>query len=75
MNEELYHEIKKKLIEQKKVKDYDLEHEQIYRIKNGEKLKVLRRFELEPVMQIMHDHPISAHFSIKATYEKNQERT
>jgi transposase InsO family protein len=74
MNEELYQEIRKKLSEQKKVKDYELENEQIYRIKNGKRCKVLRRFELEPVMQIMHDHPISAHFSVKATYEKIKER-
>src|SRR5205823_6160495 len=34
----------------------------------------IRRWEMEGVLYMMHDHPISAHFGVKATYEKIRER-
>ena len=37
-------------------------------------MKVVRRFELEPIMYFMHDHLLSAHFGIQATKDKIKER-
>src|SRR3954465_1764593 len=83
MNEELYGEIYKKVkdigIEQldNKLRKYEIKEGILYRKdqKNDEKLlKVIRRHELEVVMFIMHDHPISAHFATKVTFDKVRER-
>ncbi len=83
MDEELYREIYGKIkdIENEqldsKLKKYEIQEGILYRKdqKNDEKLlKVIRRHELEVVMFIMHDHPISAHFATKATFDKMRER-
>src|SRR5439155_27267259 len=79
MDEELYREIYGKIkdIENEqldnKLKKYEIQEGILYRKdqKNDEKLlKVIRRHELEVVMFIMHDHPISAHFAVKVTFDK-----
>src|SRR5215471_11359705 len=73
MNDEIYQEILEKLKEGNEYKNYVLKNGQIYKRKDGTR-KVLRRFEMEAVLQIMHDHPVSAHMAVKATYEKIKER-
>src|SRR5436853_488408 len=73
--QEIYEEINKKNVEDlsEKFKKYEIKEGVLYRKdrkNNGRLLKVIRRHELEVVMFIMHDHPISAHFAVKVTFEK-----
>ena len=73
--QEIYEEINKKNVEDlsEKFKKYEIKEEVLYRKdrkNNGRLLKVIRRHELEVVMFIMHDHPISAHFAVKVMFEK-----
>src|SRR5437870_13643169 len=73
--QEIYEEINKKNVEDlsEKFKKYEIKEGELYRKdrkNNGRLLKVIRRHELEVVMFIMHDHPISAHFAVKVTFEK-----
>jgi hypothetical protein len=83
MDEELYKEIYNKVLNngntqtESKYRKYKIEEGILYRKdqKNNEKLlKIIRRHELEVIMFIMHDHPISAHFAIEATFNKIRER-
>ena len=57
---------------------YKVEKELLYRKKNvkGEEkwIRVTRDCEKIPTMYMLHDHPISAHFSVTKTYEKIRER-
>ena len=77
--QDIYKELDKKSIEElsEKFKKYEIKDETLYR-KNqqndGKLLKVIKRSELEIVMFIMHDHPISAHFATQITFEKIKER-
>ena len=77
--QEIYEEINKKNVEDlsEKLKKYEIKEGVLYRKdrkNNGRLLKVIRRHELEVVMFIMHDHPISAHFAVKVTFEKVRRR-
>src|SRR5215471_3598566 len=74
MNDKIYQEIKEKLKKENEYKNYILKNRQIYKGKDGNIRKVLKRYETEAVLQIMHDHPLSAHLAIKTTYEKIKER-
>src|SRR5215470_12873108 len=75
MNEAEYRKIYEETKDQNdKGKDYEIKQEILYRIKENQRLQVIRRFELEGIMYMMHDHPTSAHFGINATYEKTKER-
>ena len=47
---------------------------QLYKIKDDKLLKVIRKFEVEGLLYMSHDHELSAHFGIKATQEKVQEK-
>ena len=53
---------------------YIIKEDQLYRRKENQLLKVIRRHEFEGLMYLFHDHPISAHFAIQSTYEKIRER-
>jgi len=79
MDEELYKEIYKKILNNEniqtgsKFEKYKIEEGILYRKdqkNNGKILKVIRRHELEIIMFIMHDHPTSAHFAIETTFNK-----
>jgi hypothetical protein len=82
MNEEEYWKIyygledKKTIHEKEKLlKRYKIKEGILYKKKRNEKLvKIIRRYEIEAVMYMMHDHPTSGHFAIKATYNKVKER-
>ena len=83
MDEKLYQEIYQKVNKEniedlnEKLKKYEIKEGILYRKdqKNDRKLlKVIRRHELEIVMFILHDHPISAHFATKVTFEKVREK-
>ena len=68
MNEEQYLKIKKELEKGTRHKNYKLKNGQIYRNKNEKLQKVLKRFETETILQIMHNHLLSAHLAVKTTF-------
>src|SRR5438094_5606993 len=70
MNEEEYNKIMKEVKEEKLTEKYEIKKGTLYRRKNDKLLKVIRKYEWKAVMYIMHDHPTSAHFGVKATYNK-----
>jgi hypothetical protein len=71
MNNEEYREIIENI---EKEDSYEIIEGILYRKKNEKKLQVIRRFELEGIMYMMHDHPTAGHFGINATYERIKER-
>src|SRR6516162_5555776 len=71
MNIEEYHNIVNNLKDQP---NYKFKDGILYRTEDDKLLQVIRRFELEGVMYMMHDHPMSAHFGIEATYQRIKER-
>ena len=72
MDEKEYNKIIKE-IEELKGK-YQLEKGILYKLKDGKRLKVIRKYEFEGIMYLMHDHELSAHFGRKTTYEKVKEK-
>jgi hypothetical protein len=72
MNEKEYNEICKNIDNEK---GYIIDKGILYRIgKNNEKLQVIRKFKYEGLMQLFHDHEISAYFGIETTYNKVKEK-
>ena len=57
-----------------KWRNYEIRNGQVFRIKESKRLRVIRRFELEMIMAIFHDHPTGAHFSTRKMYEKIKAR-
>ncbi len=57
-----------------KVKRYLLINNQLYYEKGEKKLKVIKRFELEPILYITYNNPIAGHFTIEIIYNKIKER-
>jgi len=74
MNEEEYNKIMKEVKKGKLTEKYEIKKGTLHRRKNDKLLKVIRRYEWEAVMYMMHDHPTSAHFGVKATYNKVKEK-
>src|ERR1044072_9874640 len=72
MDEKEYNEIVKRVKELKG--KYQLEKGILYKLKDGKRLKVVRKYEFEGIMYLMHDHKLSAHFGRKTTYEKVKEK-
>ena len=58
-----------KLLEKPSEK-YEVKDQWLYRRKKRKSLKVPHRYELEDIFYQNHDHPLSAHFGAKVTYEK-----
>ena len=73
MNEETYQETITN-INNGKISEYQLEEGILYRKDKDRLLKVIRRYEVEPVLYFMHDHLLSAHFGIQTTKEKVKEK-
>ena len=71
MNDKDYEDIVKN-IDQKD--DYEIDHGILYKISNNKRLRVIRRYEFEGVMLLMHDHPTAAHFGIESTYNRIKEK-
>jgi hypothetical protein len=71
MDEKEYDKIVKNIEKEEK---YVQENGVLYKIKDENKFRVIRRFELEGIMYMMHDHELSAHFGIQAIYEKVKEK-
>ena len=69
MEENLY----TKLLKEPTIK-YTIKDNRLYRIKGEKELKVIRRFELEPILFMVHDDPTAGHFNFKTMNEKLKER-
>ena len=66
MNEQDYYEMLENLKEMKEINGFQVVEGILYKQdeKKQKLLKVVRRFELEPIMYFIHDHLLSAHFGI-----------
>src|SRR6266496_3751959 len=73
MNEILYQNIWKETQENLN-KDYKIKEGKLYKIKEEKDLRVIQRWETEPLLYMLHDHPVSAHFGFERTYQKAKER-
>ncbi|CAB4441357.1 unnamed protein product [Rhizophagus irregularis] len=71
MEEEEYNRIYKNI--EKEVK-YIIKDNLLYRNEGNKLLKVIRKYEFEGLMYIAHDHELSGHFGIDATYERVKEK-
>jgi Integrase zinc binding domain len=71
MNDKDYEDIIKNIDQEN---DYEINHDILYRMKDNEKLRVIRRYEFEGVLLLMHDHPTAAHFGIESTYNRIKEK-
>jgi hypothetical protein len=71
MDEDEYNKIIKNIGKEKK---YIIKEGILYKIKEDKLLRVIRRYEFEGLMYMMHNHELSAHFGIKATQDKIREK-
>ena len=71
MNEDEYKKIIKNISQEK---TYTIKDDTLYKNTSGKLLRIIRRHEFEGIMYLFHDHQISAHFGIQATYDKILER-
>ena len=71
MNTEEYNDICRDI---EKEKDYEIIEGILYRIKNNSRLRVIRDYEFEGLMYLVHDHEISGHFGREATYNRVKDR-
>ena len=55
-------------------KDYEIHNDLLYKIKNNIKLRVIRDYEFEGLMYIVHDHETAGHFGKDATYDRIKEK-
>jgi hypothetical protein len=71
MDENKYNEIVKNIEKEEK---YIIKKGILYKIKEDKLLRVIRRYEFEGLMYMMHNHELLAHFGIKATQNKMREK-
>jgi hypothetical protein len=71
MDEDEYNKIVKNIGKEKK---YIIKEGILYRIKGDNLLRVIKKYEFEGLMYMMHNHELSAHFGIKATQDKMREK-
>src|ERR1043166_299777 len=57
-----------------KEKLYEKREGLLYRITGEKRLRVIRKYEFEGLMYMMHDNELSGHFGMNATYEKIRQR-
>ncbi len=53
---------------------YELKEGRLVKIKLNKELKVLKRNEMEPILSLAYEHPLSGHFRLEATLSKLKER-
>ena len=53
---------------------YDLKDGRLVKIKLDKEMKVLKRNEIEPILSLAHEHPLSGYFGLEATLSKLKER-
>ena len=71
MNEDDYNKIVTNIEKEEK---YEIDKGRLYRIRGEDKLKVIRRFELEGLMYLVHDHELASHFGVRATYDNIKDK-
>ncbi|GBB98573.1 hypothetical protein RclHR1_32680001 [Rhizophagus clarus] len=77
INQHLYENVEKykKIITNiDKEKKYILKDDKLYRVNKGKERLVIRRYEFEGLLYMMHYHELSEHFGINATYKKIKEK-
>ncbi|GBC21546.2 DDE-type integrase/transposase/recombinase [Rhizophagus irregularis DAOM 181602=DAOM 197198] len=67
MEEEEYNRIARNINDER---EYEIIGGLIYKIKDEKRLRVIRKYEFEGLMYIAHDHELSGHFGIDATYNR-----
>ncbi|CAB4418770.1 unnamed protein product [Rhizophagus irregularis] len=70
MEEDKYNEIVRNIDSEQ---HYRIKDGLLYRIENNKDLRVIRKYEFEGLMYIAHDHELSGHFGIEATYKRIKE--
>src|SRR6266498_5090706 len=53
---------------------YKIKEEKLIKIKSNKELKVLKRNEMEFILSLSHEHPLSGYFELEATLTKLKER-
>src|SRR6266496_253530 len=53
---------------------YELKEGRLVKIRLNKELKVLKRNEIEPILSLTHEHPLSGHFGLEATLSKLKEK-
>src|SRR6266540_2093124 len=53
---------------------YELKEGRLVKIRLNKELKVLKRNEIEPILSLAHEHPLSGYFGLEATLSKLKER-
>src|SRR6266540_449112 len=72
MDEETYQTLVQDI---KKYHDkYKIKEGKLIKIKPNKELKVLKRNEVEPILSLSYEHPLSGHFGLEATLIKLKER-
>ena len=71
MDEDEYDKICKNIEKENK---YIIKEEMLYRRKEDKLLKVIRKYEFEGLMYLAHDHELSGHFGIDATYNRIKDK-
>jgi len=72
MDEETY-QILVRDIEKYHVK-YKLKEGKLIKIKSDKELKILKRNEIESILSLAHEHPLSRYFGLEATLTKLKKR-
>src|ERR1043166_3093043 len=57
-----------------RIKNYEIKNRQLYRQKENRSLKVIKRYELEPLFKMIHDDSTAGHFATEIMYQKIKER-
>ncbi|GES77336.1 putative integrase core domain protein [Rhizophagus clarus] len=78
INQHLYEDVEKykkvKIENDKKKEKYILKNDKLYRVNKGKEQLVIRRYEFEGLLYMIHNHELSGHFGINTTYEKIKEK-
>src|SRR6266545_1940755 len=53
---------------------YELKEGRLVKVRLNKELKILKRNEIEPILSLAHEHPLSGHFRLEATLSKLKER-
>ncbi len=73
MNKENHQTIIQKI--EKYSEKYKLKERKLYQLKsNNKKLLIIRRNEIEPILSLAHEHPLSRYFGLEITLTKLKER-
>ncbi|GET04491.1 putative integrase core domain protein [Rhizophagus clarus] len=78
VNQHLYEDVekyKKVEIENDKEKEkYILRDDKLYRVNKGKEQLIIKRYEFEGLLYMMHNHELSGYFGINTTYEKIKDK-